>query len=109
MGAGAAPSKADQRAVGAKGKNLERKAENLESIINPGGGRKRKTPDAILQFVRDKFETAEAISEAVGKSAAYLKNEVLPKMVEDRLLVLKYPETPTHRSQAYKAAPKEQM
>ncbi len=92
------------------GKNLDTSGENLDtsgekdSKIAPLNKRiKTKTPEAILSFAKDNYETADAISNAVGRKLDYLKNEVLPKMVANGSLLLLHPDNKHHPAQAYKA------
>ncbi|TAD90505.1 MAG: AAA family ATPase [Bacteroidetes bacterium] len=92
------------------GENLDTSGENLDtsggsnmSTTRSNSQKRFKTPQAILNFVSNKYETAEAIGEAVGRSVTYLKNEILPKMVTDGSLLLLHPHKKNHPAQAYKA------
>jgi hypothetical protein len=38
----------------------------------------------------------------IGKSSVYLLNEIIPALIENQKLVRLFPETPKHKSQAYK-------
>lgn len=57
--------------------------------------------------VCQKFEPLSSIAPRVKRNLRYLKNSVIPEMVAKGLLIRKYPDTPSHPDQQYKARQKE--
>lgn len=60
----------------------------------------------ILAVCQD-FEPLSSIAPRVKRNLRYLKNSVIPEMVARGLLIRKYPDTPSHPDQQYKARQKE--
>ena len=52
------------------------------------------------------YASLEDIASAVGKTLSYLKNKIIPRMVEQGMLERKYPENPRHPRQQYRAMDK---
>ena len=49
------------------------------------------------------YTSLEDIAAIVGKTPSYLKNKIIPRMVEQGVLVREYPENPKHPHQRYRA------
>lgn len=64
----------------------------------------RQTVDVtLLAICRDEFLTADVIAERLGRSSQTVRRHYLPRLVATGRLVLRYPETPNHPLQAYRA------
>ena len=50
----------------------------------------------------DDYMSLEDIAETVGKGIRYLKNKIIPQMVDDKLLERQYPDAPRHPYQKYR-------
>lgn len=48
------------------------------------------------------FKSATEIAKQVGKDYNYIRNKILPRMVEEGLLILQYPDNRTHPNQKYR-------
>ena len=71
-------------------------------------GKKKKMPKQelrilILNYCHD-YKSLEDIANAIGREQNYIQNKILPDMVKDGILEKKYPHTPNHPGQAYKAS-----
>ena len=55
----------------------------------------------ILEVCED-YMSLEDIAETVGKGIRYLKNKIIPQMVDDKLLERQYPDAPRHPYQKYR-------
>ena len=90
--------------------NSNNVASNVASNVARSSHKKTKRlstqelQNKILQACPD-FETLENIAQKVNKGIHYLKNHVIPKMTEQQLLERKYPNSPKHPRQQYRAAP----
>ncbi len=66
----------------------------------------RSTPqqmrDEILKLCRGRYLSRSELSTALGRNAVFLGSQYLKPMVEEGLLKLRYPDTPTHSGQAYR-------
>ena len=59
--------------------------------------------DSIVELCRLRPLSGEELSRILGKSEAYLKNEILPKLIESHRLKFLYPEMINHPDQKYTA------
>ena len=55
----------------------------------------------IVEICLD-YKSLERISKEINKSLNYLKDRIIPKMLELGLLERKYPDTPRHPQQEYR-------
>jgi ATP-dependent DNA helicase RecG len=56
----------------------------------------------ILEFCQTEFKSVEEIGEHSGKTPKYLKDKVIPRLIEHKMLERLYPGTPNHPNQKYK-------
>jgi predicted HTH transcriptional regulator len=86
--------------------NLETLRPNLETLKPLQGLPKRMTRQElekiILTICSNEYLTVNQISKLMGKSSAYLLNEIIPSLIASEKLVRLFPATPNHQSQAYK-------
>ena len=79
---------------------------NLETLKPLQGLPKRMTREAleevILTLCSHEYLTVNQISKLVGKSSAYLLNEIIPSLIATQKLIRLFPATPNHQNQAYK-------
>ena len=61
----------------------------------------RASKDIIRTGVE--YVSLEDIAVTTGKNRIYLKNKIIPRMVEQGLLERKYPDNPKHPNQQYRA------
>jgi len=67
--------------------------------------RARQSKEELFAMILDvctEYTSLEDIANSIGKTVSYLKNKVIPRMVEQDLLERKYPNFPTHPMQQYK-------
>jgi predicted HTH transcriptional regulator len=68
---------------------------------------KRLKPDAlnelIIEYCQSEFKSVEEIGKYSGKKPKYLKDKIIPRLVEQQLIERLYPSTPNHPQQKYKA------
>lgn len=67
--------------------------------------RVRQSKEELFAMILDvctEYTSLEDIANSIGKTVSYLKNKVIPRMVEQDLLERKYPNFPTHPMQQYK-------
>ncbi|MDR2622939.1 MAG: hypothetical protein LBC48_10270 [Dysgonamonadaceae bacterium] len=87
-------------------RNLETLKPNLETLKPLQGFPKRMTrkelEKIILTICANEYLTVNQISKLIGKSSAYLLNEIIPPLVAGEKLVRLFPATPNHQNQAYK-------
>lgn len=65
---------------------------------------KQAAKSAILEVCREGFVTLKDLAEKVGRKPETLRIHYLNEMVKSGDLVYKFPESPNHPGQAYKAA-----
>lgn len=78
---------------------------NVASKVSENEKKSRKIQNlymSICDVCSDEFMSLMEIAPKVGRSLRYLKNNVIPEMVNDGLLVRKYPDVPSHPDQKYK-------
>ena len=66
----------------------------------------RLSKDALYKEILGvcaEYTSLEDIAIAIDKKLSYLKNKVIPRMVEQGLLERKYPDNPKHSDQQYRA------
>lgn len=72
-----------------------------------GGKEKRMRPDelnkVVLAYCWNEYRSIDEIGAHLNKAAKYLKNKVIPRLVEAGLMSRLYPNTPNHPNQKYKA------
>lgn len=81
--------------------------EKVASKVASSGVQKstRKSLQTLRCEIVDACEdymSLEDIAEKVGKGIRYLKNKIIPQMVDDELLERQYPDAPRHPYQKYK-------
>ena len=59
--------------------------------------------EAIVEACRDDFATVDEIANAVGRAASTVRIHFLPRLVRDGRLEMRFPDSPTHQDQAYRA------
>lgn len=59
---------------------------------------------AIQALCASDFLTAQQIADWLGRSKKRLQDEFLGPMCAAGILVMRYPETPNHKQQAYRSA-----
>lgn len=67
--------------------------------------KKRYTQNELFDLIKeytDDWKSLEEIAVEIGRSAQYLKNEVIPKMLESGIIQREYPAIPKHPAQRYK-------
>ena len=81
--------------------------EQLETVAHRVSKRKRSSPQDIRKTViilcKDRYLTAEQISQLMKRNVDGLRNRYLSPMVGEKLLKLRYPEAANRPSQAYTA------
>lgn len=80
-------------------------SENVASKVSENEKKSRKIQNlymSICDVCSDEFMSLMDIAPKVGRSLRYLKNNVIPEMVNNGLLVRKYPDVPSHPDQKYK-------
>jgi predicted HTH transcriptional regulator len=86
--------------------NLETLRDNLETLEPLQGLPKRMSREAleeiILTLCSEEYLTVNQISRLIGKSSAYLLNEIIPYLTDNQRLIRLFPATPKHKNQAYK-------
>jgi len=55
----------------------------------------------ILKLCGNRFLTIETMAKLTSRNSTALRNQYISLMVDEGLLTLKYPETPTRPDQAY--------
>ena len=66
----------------------------------------RLSKDALYKRIMEvcsAYTSLEDIAASVGKTPSYLKNKIIPRMVEQGVLIREYPENPKHPHQRYRA------
>ncbi len=77
----------------------------LQPPANANASRCREETNLIVvQFCLGDFQQVSTIAQQLGRDEKYVRDEVIPELVRDGYLVSKYPDTPTHPNQAYKAS-----
>ena len=56
----------------------------------------------ILKFCEEDYRSAEEIAKNIQKDVKYLKNRIIPSMIEDNLLERLFPSIINHPKQKYK-------
>jgi hypothetical protein len=87
--------------------SVDRWAE-LERLAQPFREKRRLSPKAmealLLRICTGTFVSIAELARLTGRTVDTLRNHVLKRLVADRKLLLRYPETPTHPYQGYTAA-----
>lgn len=66
----------------------------------------RLSKDALYKSIMENcslYTSLENIAAVVGRTPSYLKNKVIPRMVEQGLLIREFPDNPKHPHQRYRA------
>jgi ATP-dependent DNA helicase RecG len=58
--------------------------------------------ELITELCKDKYLSADEIATILNRSGSYIKNHILPPMIEKRLLTREYPDTINHPNQKFK-------
>jgi predicted HTH transcriptional regulator len=56
----------------------------------------------ILMLCANEYLTINQMSKLVGRSSAYLLNEIIPPLIDSQKLIRLFPATPNHQNQAYR-------
>lgn len=60
----------------------------------------------ILQITQHHYLTSNLLAELLSRKTSTLRKRYLSKLVKDGYLTLAYPNTPTHKNQAYRTTSK---
>ena len=63
----------------------------------------QKREQLILAYCGDVWRTVQDITIHLGRKKDYLRNKVLPQLTESGKLEMRFPDTPNHPNQQYKA------
>lgn len=77
-----------------------------EPVRNSGSSSRDVVRGAILALCSDRFLTVRELSALLGRKPETIRDQYLKGMVREGTLVLKFPETPSHREQAYRTSQK---
>jgi predicted HTH transcriptional regulator len=89
--------------VETSGANMETSGENVET--SEGSTNKREQiRNLILEACQNDYKTVSELAELSDRTVKHLQNRIIPELLSAGLLQRKYPETPNHPNQAYKAA-----
>ena len=81
-------------------------SENKMDTLSPSRNERLK-PIALEKLIEDycktDFKSLEEIARFLKKTPKYLKNKVMPRMVESGVMERLYPNNPNHPQQKYKA------
>lgn len=78
-------------------------AEPLEQRRMPKKMSKLERDNIIVAICTNHFRTADFIAKYLERSTEYIRNEVLPPMTLQGLLIMKFPNIPNHPNQEYTA------
>lgn len=78
----------------------EQKKEQIRRISKKLS--KEQLQALIMSICKDDFISAEEIADATERKIPYLRNEIIPKMIEEDKLERLYPDNPHHPNQKYK-------
>ena len=87
--------------------NLDSKSPNLDSKSANLDSKKlsfEKLEIEICFILKDEFMSAEQIAKKLNRSVDYLKNTILPRLIDRGSIVRQFPDTPKHPQQKFKAA-----
>lgn len=80
--------------------------DNLKSKVESVSKSQRSTPqklsEAVLVICEENFLTLQEISTILNRNETHLRKTIVNPLLERGDLILKYPDKPTHRNQAYK-------
>ena len=76
--------------------------EALKPLQLPKRLTRTELEKVILEICKNEYLTLGQISRLVGRSSAYLMDEIIPILVDSQKLVRLYPAKPNHQNQAYK-------
>jgi ATP-dependent DNA helicase RecG len=78
------------------------------ALAAPIRSQKRAKPElvrsVILALCAEEFLTLQQLASLLGRSADNLLVRNVAPLVRENLLTLRFPDTPTHREQAYRAS-----
>lgn len=88
--------------------NTPHNEAELLRIAQAGSQKKRRRPEdtqsMILELCADEFLTPAKLGELLGRNSNNIRDRFLSPMLEQGLLVLRFPHAPKHPLQAYKTA-----
>lgn len=68
----------------------------------PKSMKKEEMERAVLDICRNEYISKEKIAKLLGRSVNYIRNKILPPLVKENKLLIKYPYTHNHPNQGYK-------
>ena len=99
---GAKVASSEEERLQAKGaKVASSEEERLQAIPKKLSIQKRE--QLILAYCGDVWRTVQDITIYLGRKKDYLRNKVLPQLTESGKLEMRFPDTPNHPNQQYKA------
>ena len=80
--------------------------EHQDTLPKPRKTRqsKEEVESAVLRICTPGYKSPVEIGELMNKTPKYLKNAIIPGLVNSGKLIRLYPNTPNHPNQAYKTA-----
>lgn len=92
----------------AKVDTFDAKVDTSDADKTGEGSSKKRLPrneleQSIIDFCAETYRTLEEIAVSVNRETSYLKNKIISDMVKQNKLEKKFPHTPNHPGQAYKA------
>lgn len=80
-------------------------APNVDTLKNEQSQKrftKEELYQLILRYCENEYRSAEEIAKNIQKDVKYLKNRIIPSMIEEKLLERLFPSIKNHPKQKYK-------
>ena len=93
--------------VATSGANVATSENNQQKSI-----KKRMTPTELDRLISEKCEdwiSLDELAVAINRSYTYLRNKVIPRLIEEKILEMMFPGVPNHPSQKYKRKEKQRL
>lgn len=86
--------------------NVDSSKVNKEDTSRKRNSKKRLTKEElerlILKYCEYEYKSMDEIAKDIQKDVKYLKNKIIPAMIEQNILVRLFPSTKNHPQQKYK-------
>lgn len=90
---------------GTKYKLISSSANVATSIVGETFSKKRLKPADLEHLISETCEdwiSLEDLSTTIGRNSTYLRNRIIPRLLEGKILEMMFPGVPNHPSQKYK-------
>ncbi|MGM9819683.1 MAG: hypothetical protein ACI3Z9_02615, partial [Candidatus Onthomorpha sp.] len=94
------------KGVSSEAKEVSSEVKGVSSEVKEVSSQRRRLKpqelDEIILYQCMNWMSPEELSKAVGRSSKYIRGKIIPRLLKEGRLEMKFPDTPNHPKQKYR-------